>query len=352
MRPDLCQSARLFHVSGPIARGSREAEWARSEWQGRGAVSARPRLVNVTKTSLRWEKIGDPDSPAPTTEPGMQALFKEIRITVSQEAQIVKAVFPDPNSVMKVFIQRVFAQVIQQQLETLINRATSISTLALLRILNLTHSLCSSLVEDLKTYDVQLNDPTAGSGGQVSGSLVVMLDQALEEMFVPWLEGTRYLDTESKNLVELYAGLLSRFARYHVRIHLLQNRELIIVSGNRRESQAKLTSRQGSAAAFVQRAQGKRLFDSISRCRRHIEICKRLYELRQCVRSSSGQNAFSRSEHLGKSWNDCGFQGCHPTSTGDQHWHVVSWDSIRCDDSSQRKTDSIASEQHTRRPGH
>lgn len=43
-----------------------------------------------------------------------------------------------------------------------------------------------------------------------------MLDHAMEEMFVPWLEGSRYLESESKNLVELFAGLLSRFTRYHV----------------------------------------------------------------------------------------------------------------------------------------
>lgn len=43
-----------------------------------------------------------------------------------------------------------------------------------------------------------------------------MLDHAMEEMFVPWLEGNRYLESENKNLVELYAGLLSRFTRYHV----------------------------------------------------------------------------------------------------------------------------------------
>jgi hypothetical protein len=42
----------------------------------------------------------------------MAALFKEIRVTVSQEAQIVKAVFPHPSSVMQVFLQRVFAQVV------------------------------------------------------------------------------------------------------------------------------------------------------------------------------------------------------------------------------------------------
>ena len=43
----------------------------------------------------------------------MAALFKEIRSTVSQEAQIVKAVFPDPSAVLQVFLQRIFAQVVR-----------------------------------------------------------------------------------------------------------------------------------------------------------------------------------------------------------------------------------------------
>jgi hypothetical protein len=42
----------------------------------------------------------------------MAALFKEIRVTVGQEAQIVKAVFPNPSAVMQVFLQRVVAQVV------------------------------------------------------------------------------------------------------------------------------------------------------------------------------------------------------------------------------------------------
>lgn len=37
-------------------------------------------------------------------------LFSEIRATVDTEAQIVKAVFPNPPVVMQVFLQRVFAQ--------------------------------------------------------------------------------------------------------------------------------------------------------------------------------------------------------------------------------------------------
>ncbi|KIY31040.1 exocyst complex component protein [Cryptococcus gattii E566] len=168
-----------------------------------------------------WTTIGNPDEPPPTTEPGLEALCNSIRSTISQESQIMKAVFyPNSSAVMEGFLQRIFAQVIQQHLEGLVQRASSISTLAILRILHLTHSICSSLVEDLKTYDSTLTTPPASSS-RVSapagsgGSLSAFLDRALEEMYVPWLEGTRYLECESKNLVELYAGLLSRFTRYH-----------------------------------------------------------------------------------------------------------------------------------------
>lgn len=78
--------------------------------------------------------------------------------------------------------------------------------------------MCSALLEDLKSYDSILGTPTAGpsKGAPGSTSLSAMIEAAMEEIFVPWLEGTRYLESESKNLVELYAGLLSRFTRYHV----------------------------------------------------------------------------------------------------------------------------------------
>jgi len=105
-----------------------------------------------------------------------------------------------------------------QHLESLVQRATSISTLAVLRILNLTHSLCSSLIDDLKVYDVALSSGESSKSTPGTGPLGAMLDHAMEEMFVPWLEGSRYLESENKNLVELYAGLLSRFTRYHVRL--------------------------------------------------------------------------------------------------------------------------------------
>ena len=53
-------------------------------------------------------------------------------------------------------------------------------------------------------------------------SIPTLLDTAMEELFVPFIEGTKYIEKESKNLNELYfgkgpgTGLLDKFSRWHV----------------------------------------------------------------------------------------------------------------------------------------
>jgi len=123
---------------------------------------------------------------------------------------------------------------IQQHLEQLLNRCTSSSDLAFLRILQLVHHQTSMLVEDLKAYelptfvprspaDSDINKtfntflPVAGHSSTISTSTSTLLETALEELFVPYAEGQRYIEKESKNLADLYAGLLIAFTRYHVR---------------------------------------------------------------------------------------------------------------------------------------
>jgi len=182
-----------------------------------------------------WKVLSDPDSVSPKSEKGLVDLFREIRGTVGEEAQIVQVVFPNPPIVMQVFLQRVFAQSIQQYMEQLLNNASG--PLSFLRILQLVHVQVSSLVEDLKMYELSAATPrsptesaelrrsleglsavTASSSTNLSTiSLTTMLENAMEELFVPYTEGIRYLDRETKSLGELYTNYLAAFARYHDR---------------------------------------------------------------------------------------------------------------------------------------
>jgi hypothetical protein len=66
--------------------------------------------VSAVESNQLWETLTDPDVSPPKAEPGLTALFNDIRSTMKMESQIVQVVFPNPPAVMQVFLQRVFAQ--------------------------------------------------------------------------------------------------------------------------------------------------------------------------------------------------------------------------------------------------
>lgn len=120
-------------------------------------------------------------------------------------------------------------------MEQLLNRSSSISNLAFLRMLQLVHLQTSTLVEDVKQYDFPVialrspldqtefrrsfgGPPTSAAPSSSITPVSVMLETAMEELFAPYTEGQRYLEKESKCLTDLYAKHLSLFARYHVRV--------------------------------------------------------------------------------------------------------------------------------------
>lgn len=99
-------------------------------------------------------------------------------------------------------------------------------------MLHLAHVQTSSLVESLKGFDffnvtsrstsdravtdgLMASGTTPGGSGQVV-PISVMLETAMDELFMPFTEGQKYLERESKNLGELYSSYLYRFTQYHV----------------------------------------------------------------------------------------------------------------------------------------
>lgn len=116
-------------------------------------------------------------------------------------------------------------------MEQLLHQGAAISDLAYLRILQLVHIQCSALVEDLKVHELPSSSirapyeagelrrslTGASAAGSVTSSTVsTMLETAMEELFIPYTEGQRYLERETRSLGALYASLLANFTRYHV----------------------------------------------------------------------------------------------------------------------------------------
>ncbi|KAF9958913.1 Exocyst complex component 5 [Modicella reniformis] len=167
------------------------------------------------------ENLTNPVAPIPPIDAGLIKLYEDIRSTVDQEAEIISMVFPNPAAVFQVFIQRVFGQSIQQFIETLLERAQAKSTLAYLRTLASINEQTILLVEDLKkcedTLKAGINASVKGSNVSVTTQpLAQTLDRCLDDLFVPYLEGERYLEKELQSLSEIYDSMLAKFTAYQL----------------------------------------------------------------------------------------------------------------------------------------
>ncbi|RUP46435.1 exocyst complex component Sec10-like protein [Jimgerdemannia flammicorona] len=149
----------------------------------------------------------------PDVDSSLIKLYDEIRMTVRREAEIIVAVFPDPGAVMQVFLQRVFAQSIQQHIELLLQRAEKQSHLAYLRTLAATHAETARLVDNLKAYCEKETHLFVGVDATVSSapSIAVTADRCFEDLFVPYTEGDRYVDRERQGLVEAFTAAIAGF---------------------------------------------------------------------------------------------------------------------------------------------
>ncbi|KAJ7781031.1 exocyst complex protein [Mycena metata] len=236
------------------------------------------RDTKPAEDTLLWSTLPDPNASSPRSETGLTDLFVEIRATVDTEAQIVKAVFPNPPVVMQVFLQRVFAQSIQQHMEQLLHRASSISDLAYLRVLQLVHIQATALVDDLKSYElpaVALRTPFEGTefrrsltgstaGGGTSATVSSMLESAMEELFVPYTEGQRYLERESRSLGALYSNLLADFTRYHARTQKTEKSSMFGMMVHQLSAAAATTSTGGGSTTSAQAAAALMRFGGIN----------------------------------------------------------------------------------------
>ncbi|KAK3661673.1 Exocyst complex component 5 [Elasticomyces elasticus] len=163
-----------------------------------------------------WDDLADPDSAPPGVEPSLQSLLDEVKLVCQEESFIIKRAFPFHEEVLARFLQRVFQQSIQQKLEMVLNKADSISSLAFLRSLQSSRSYIAGLVEDLKQHGLTEHPEPA------SATTSAVLDQQLDELFVPYFTGSSYIEREKRNLGELFEGLLFKFQIYHSRRRKMQ----------------------------------------------------------------------------------------------------------------------------------
>ncbi|KAI8985304.1 exocyst complex component Sec10-like protein [Pilobolus umbonatus] len=158
--------------------------------------------------------LSNPYTSPPEVDTSLVKLYDDIRITVRREAGIISSVFPQPATVMQVLLQRIFAQSMQEHIELLLSKSKKYSHLAYLRTLASAHAETKRLVENLKFYcdkEASLKDTINTNGFDISASPDETLDRAMDDLFVPYTEGDRYVKKETESLNELFANIVSEF---------------------------------------------------------------------------------------------------------------------------------------------
>ena len=154
-----------------------------------------------------WQTLPDPDAELPPLEPSIIVLFREVKRVCKNEFPLINRIFPAPATVKGIFLERIYAQLVQQRLEELLNFAENQSTLAYLRTLQSSHEVLGALIDSIKALP--------GASPEDSQAVANVLDTAFADLFIPYLEGGRYIEKEKKSLSELYSSVLYKFTRYH-----------------------------------------------------------------------------------------------------------------------------------------
>ena len=146
--------------------------------------------------SLIFRGSVDPD-------PALARLYDEIRQTIVVEWEVIHQVFPNPNTVLQVFTQRIFAQSVcitswqvQNFIEGRLELARNKSLGYYLEVLAISHSITAELVDDLHEFDEKTIAEAMGSC-----ALTTVLDRSLVDLFVPYIDSNRYIDLETEWLI-------------------------------------------------------------------------------------------------------------------------------------------------------
>ncbi|KAJ3021108.1 Exocyst complex component 5 [Thoreauomyces humboldtii] len=195
-------------------------ECAKSLVEFNGGESCIRAYVNQHEFFMNQSKLGDPEGDGTEEEEHGDAqvatarlirLCDEIRTTCKQEWNVIRAVFPNAPVVMQQFIQRIFAQSIQTQLESVLRCGDEVSVLEYLRALSMAHSTILSLANDLHKLD---EDVVAGNSGKPA--LTAIINRSFDDLFVPYIEGGKYIETEKECLANVFTECLATFQEYAV----------------------------------------------------------------------------------------------------------------------------------------
>lgn len=155
-----------------------------------------------------WLELSDAKVDVNITDEEIDNLLNQLKVTIKGQARIVSQVFENPTPVLRIFIQRVYAQLIQNKVTILLQHSLSVSTLAHLRVLHNLFQLISDFTGDLKDFFITNDFDNENELGGV-------LEQCFYDVFIEFTSDETYFNREKKNLEETVYNVVSKFNTFN-----------------------------------------------------------------------------------------------------------------------------------------
>lgn len=164
-----------------------------------------------------WIKLCDPNYGEAARDELTEQLLDTLRMSIKAQARIVQQVFEDLTPVLKIFIQRIYAQIIQNKISALLQYLLLVGALAHVRVLHALFVLVGDFTREVKEF-------LAANDLDPDEELAIILEQCNYDLFIEYTLEEVYFGREKKNLEETIYSIVSKYHQVHEAE--LANREL------------------------------------------------------------------------------------------------------------------------------
>lgn len=162
---------------------------------------------SILDDEAMWEKLSDPNYLVhdPLKGENTEVLLDRLKFVIKGQARIVQQVFEQSIQVIKTMLQRVYAQMIQNKVSTLLSFSQQSGALAQVRILHALYVLLGDFTKDMKEFFVT-------NEFDQNNEIGATLDQCYYDLFIEYLTGNAYFSLEKEMLESAIYKIAEKFA--------------------------------------------------------------------------------------------------------------------------------------------
>lgn len=159
-------------------------------------------IFSILDDEQIWITLADPNEQLPNVfeDEATDHLLNKLKISVKGQARIVQQVFEAPIPVLKIMVQRVYAQMIQNRVLTLLLYSQQAGPLPHVRILHALYVLVGDFTKDMKEFFVT-ND--FDENNEIGSNL----DQCYHDLFIEYTTDTSFFKLEKEMLENIIFGI-------------------------------------------------------------------------------------------------------------------------------------------------